>query len=97
MAWWPKLLSHQVELLRRIAAGGDPVTSRESALAVSVYALRTRRLVRTPRSDGVWTAVLTDAGRFYFEHGCYQRDAGAAVGQQAPAVARTPRRQACGG
>jgi hypothetical protein len=59
-------------VLRRIAGGVDPVTSRESGLAKTVYALRDRRLVTTPRSGGVWTAVVTDAGRFYLENGRYQ-------------------------
>lgn len=62
-------------MLRRIASGVNPVTSRESGLAKTVYALRDRRLVTTPRSGGVWTAVVTDAGRFYLENGRYQGSA----------------------
>jgi hypothetical protein len=71
VGWWPKLLPHQVDLLRRIGEGRDPVTSRESRLATTVYALRGRRLVTTPRSGGAWTAAITDAGRYYLEHGRY--------------------------
>jgi hypothetical protein len=71
VGWWPRLLPHQVDLLRRIGEGRDPVTARESRLATTVYALRGRRLVTTPRSGGVWTAVITDAGRYYLEHGYY--------------------------
>ena len=82
MSWWPKLRPHQLDLLRRIADGSQPVTARESALARTVYALRTRKLVTTPRADGVWTAVITDAGRYYLEHGEY---VGAGTPRSSPA------------
>ena len=94
MSWWPRLRPHQLELLSRIAEGRQPVTSREPALAATVYALRTRRLVTTPRSDGVWTAMITDAGQYYLEHGEY-----AGAGRPSPDAgeptllrARIPRR-----
>ncbi len=70
MSHLPRLKDHQLELLRRVA-DGPPVTSAEWTLATSVYALRNRKLVTTPRCDGVWTAVITDAGRLYLEHGDY--------------------------
>jgi hypothetical protein len=66
----PRLKDHQLALLQRVA-DGSPVTSSEWTLATSVYALRSRRLVTTPRSGGSWTAVITAAGRFYLEHGDY--------------------------
>jgi hypothetical protein len=87
VTWWPRLREHQLRVLRRIADGVDPVTSREPALAKTVYALRSRRLVTTPRSGGVWTAVITDAGRFYLDHGRYQGG---------PVIARTPAGRAVG-
>jgi hypothetical protein len=71
MSRWPKLHPHQVDLLRRIADGGNPVTAAELALAATVYALRRRHLVSTPRAEGVWTAAITDAGRYYLKHGSY--------------------------
>lgn len=71
MSRWPKLHPHQVDVLRRIADGGNPVTAAEPALAATVYALRRRHLVTTPRSRGVWTATITDAGRYYLEHDTY--------------------------
>lgn len=89
MSWWPKLRPHQLDALRRIADGQQPITSREPALATTVYALRTRRLVTTPRSGGVWTAVITDAGRYYLDHGEY---VGSTAGGTASTRSSTPRR-----
>lgn len=66
-----RLNARQNALLRRIADGAEPVTAREHTLAVTVYALRSRGLVTTPRVQGVWVAVITDAGRFYLEHDAY--------------------------
>lgn len=64
-----KLNNRRLAVLRRIGAGGDPVTARNPELARTVYALCARRLVTTPRTEGVWVAQLVDAGRFYLEHG----------------------------
>lgn len=66
----PRLKTHQLALLQRVG-DGPPVTSNEWTLATSVYALRNRKLVTTPRSRGAWTAEITPAGRFYLEHGDY--------------------------
>lgn len=62
MSWLPKLNERQLAVLRRIAAADNPGTSAEYELARTVYALRSRRLVDTPRRDGVWAVVVTDAG-----------------------------------
>ncbi|MFC6064388.1 hypothetical protein [Streptomyces ochraceiscleroticus] len=62
----PKRLNdRQLALLRRICHGPDPITSADSALAVTVYALRNRGLVTTPRTNGHWTARPTAAGTQY--------------------------------
>jgi hypothetical protein len=61
------LNSRQVAVLQRIVHGGEPVTSRESALALSVYALRRRGLVETRWADGMWVARPTSAGRVCYE------------------------------
>ncbi|WP_206184777.1 hypothetical protein [Thermoactinospora rubra] len=58
-----------MNVLRRIADDTDPITARQSELANTVYALRNRGLVVTPRQNGVWRARITEAGRFYLEHG----------------------------
>src|SRR5438477_12949029 len=69
-----KLNERQPEILQRIAAGTDPVTSREHTLAVTVYALRDRGLISTDRRHGHWTAEITEAGRYFLEHGRHPDD-----------------------
>ncbi|WP_257134520.1 PE-PGRS family protein [Streptomyces sp. ms115] len=59
----------QLALLTRIEDGTDPVTSDSPELAVTARALRDRGLVTMPRKRGRWQAEITDAGRFYLEHG----------------------------
>jgi hypothetical protein len=59
----------QLDLLRRIADGGKPVTSDEPHLAITVYALRGRGLVSTRRRAGGWIAEISDAGRLFLGHG----------------------------
>ncbi|MBB6546867.1 hypothetical protein [Nonomuraea rubra] len=71
MRRWAKLNERQMATLRRIAEG-ESITAKDSDLARTVYALRDRGLVSTPRRDGVWIAEVTEAGRFYLEHGYYQ-------------------------
>ncbi|MEU7913928.1 hypothetical protein [Microbispora bryophytorum] len=69
MKRWEKLNDRQLSLLRRICEGADPVTAKDSGLAATVYALRGRGLVITPRRAGVWHAEITEAGKFYLDHG----------------------------
>ena len=45
------------------------MTSGEPSLAVTMYALRNRGLVTMVKQHGAWVAHVTDAGRFYLEHG----------------------------
>jgi hypothetical protein len=67
-----KLNDRQLQLLGRIAASTEPVTSQEYTLAATVYALRSRGLVTTARRPaGTWVAAVTEAGRHYLEHGAY--------------------------
>ncbi|WP_146252190.1 hypothetical protein [Streptomyces carminius] len=60
----PRLNERQLNVLRRICHGPQ-VTSADSDLAVTVYALRHRKLVTTTWANGRWTAAATDAGRQY--------------------------------
>ncbi|MEV1116126.1 hypothetical protein AB0I91_13725 [Actinosynnema sp. NPDC049800] len=69
MKRWAQLTDHQLAVLQRVGDPADQVTARDSALATTVYALRNRGLVVTPRIDGRWRAEITEAGRFYLEHG----------------------------
>jgi hypothetical protein len=66
-----RLNDRQLAALRRIAEGTVPITSKTAGLAQTVYALRARKLVATPRDDGGWTAEITEAGQFYVTHGRY--------------------------
>ena len=64
-----RLTSRQHDVLRRLAAG-EIISRSDSALAVTVYALRNRQLVTTARAPGGrWIAELTDAGRLAAETG----------------------------
>ncbi|QLH19306.1 hypothetical protein [Streptomyces sp. Rer75] len=58
-----KLNKRQLDVLRRICHGDDPVTSDDCGLAVTVYALRNRGLATLTRANGSWTAAPTEAGR----------------------------------
>jgi hypothetical protein len=74
MQRWATLNDRQLALLRRIGEGTEPVSSRTPELATTTYALRNRGLVATPRTAGIWTAVVTEAGQFYLEHGHHPDD-----------------------
>jgi hypothetical protein len=90
---WSLLADHQLAVLQRVGDPDDLVTARDSALATTVYALRNRGLVVTPRVDGRWRAEITEAGRFYLEHG-YHPERPDAPGQPAADVKRHPSRTA---
>ncbi|MGK5695572.1 hypothetical protein ACSNOJ_22215 [Streptomyces sp. URMC 128] len=81
-----KLNERQLDVLRRICRGATPVTSEESSLAATVYALRNRGLVTTTRAEGRWTAAPTDAGRQYLA----QNDPAPAPGREASSTLTAP-------
>jgi hypothetical protein len=65
-----RLNARQVELLRRLADAASPVTAEETQLVASLRAMRRRGYVSIPGGRGGWLrAQVTDAGRFYLEHG----------------------------
>ncbi|MFI8850298.1 PE-PGRS family protein [Streptomyces sp. NPDC053499] len=66
---WSPLNERQLALLNRIAGGDDPVTSDSPHLALTARALKERGLITMPKAGGKWRAEVTDAGRFYLEHG----------------------------
>ncbi|MFM9550869.1 PE-PGRS family protein [Streptomyces caniscabiei] len=66
---WSPLNDRQLALLTRIGDGTDPVTSDSPELALTARALKERRLITMPKQGGKWRAEITDAGRFYLEHG----------------------------
>lgn len=57
-----RLNERQVAVLQRICDNTAPVTSADSTLANTVYALRSRGLVTTAWADGRWSASPTEAG-----------------------------------
>lgn len=59
----------QLALLTLIGDGTDPVTSDSPELATTSRALKDRGLIAMPRKNGKWQAQITEAGRFYLEHG----------------------------
>jgi len=71
---WDRLTERQVDLLRRIAAGDDLSSAEGAPYRISARALQGRRLVDVSRRRGVWRATITDAGRFYLEHGFHADD-----------------------
>lgn len=66
---WSPLNGRQLALLTRIGGGTDPVTSDNPELAHTARALKERHLITMPKQSGKWQAEITDAGRFYLEHG----------------------------
>jgi hypothetical protein len=76
MRRWGKLNERQLSVLQRISGAGEPVTAASPELATTVYALRDRGLVTTPRKDSAWRAEITDAGKFYLENGRHPDEPG---------------------
>lgn len=69
----------------------EPVTSKDSGLATTVYALRGRGLVTTPRQNGVGRAEITEAGTYYLEHGHHpDQPARECASPSVPQVGATP-------
>lgn len=66
---WTPLNERQLSLLTRIAGGAEPVTSDSPQLALTARALKERGLIAMPKAAGKWRAEITDAGRFYLQHG----------------------------
>jgi|SRR5690606_29720716 len=65
---WTALNDRQLTLLRKLAAGDDP-GAQDQGMRRSTYALRDRGLVTVSRRGGGWRAEVTEAGRFYLQHG----------------------------
>jgi len=86
---WDKLNDRQLTVLQRIGKRQEPVSAKTPELAITVYALRDRGLVTTPRKDGFWQAEITEAGRFYLEHG-HHPDRPTPGTASSAIVARTP-------
>lgn len=66
---WTPINDRQLALLTRIGEGSDPVTSESPELALTARALKERGLIAMPKEGGRWQAEISDAGRFYLQHG----------------------------
>ncbi|KOU62250.1 PE-PGRS family protein [Streptomyces sp. WM4235] len=66
---WTPINDRQLALLTRIGEGSDPVTSESPELALTARALKDRGLITMPKEGGRWQAEISDAGRFYLQHG----------------------------
>ncbi len=91
---WSPLNDRQLALLARIEDGTDPVTSDRPELAVTARALKERRLITMPKQSGKWQAEITDAGRFYLEHGYHPDRPEPAPRKQRSAGSHQPTRPA---
>ncbi|MFI2351014.1 PE-PGRS family protein [Streptomyces sp. NPDC019443] len=93
---WSPINDRQLALLTRIGKDTEPVTSDSPELAVTARALKGRGLITMPKQAGKWQAEITDAGRFYLEHGQHpdhpertpRKPRSAASGAKAPATPR---------
>lgn len=65
------LSTRQVEVLRWISQGCPDGVWPDFTYKTTTYALAARNLVKVDRRHGSWSAVLTDAGRFYLDNGRY--------------------------
>lgn len=74
MRRWDPLSERQATLLRRIGDGDDLSGADGVAQRTSARSLQNRGLVEVSRRNGSWRATVTDAGRFYLDHGHHPED-----------------------
>jgi excisionase family DNA binding protein len=68
----PKLTDRQVQVLRWIADGCPERSWPDETHKLTARALQDRGLARVSRKRKVWAATITEAGRYYLEHGAYK-------------------------
>ena len=78
----------QREVLQWLADGGSTHPPREE-FKTSARALANRGLATVTRRRGVWTATLTEAGRYYAANDAYPVEAFDAVARGASRVRKT--------
>ncbi|MDU0293699.1 hypothetical protein [Saccharothrix longispora] len=69
MQRWTPLNDRQLTVLRRVATGDTLHTAADGTARLSARALRDRGLVLLTKTGTRHCASITDAGRFYLEHG----------------------------
>jgi hypothetical protein len=83
------LNDRQVEVLRWISDGCPDAVMEGHAYKTTAKALHHRKLVVVSKKGGQWTAVITEAGTYYLEHGQHRASATATVPTPRPVVAKT--------
>lgn len=68
---FPPLSARQLEVLRWLEDGCPDRDWPDETHKHSARALQSRGLASVGRKNKVWTASITESGRFYLEHGCY--------------------------
>jgi hypothetical protein len=66
---WDPLNDQQLDVLKRVDAAEDLAGPEHSRLRHSANALRDRGLITISKRGGLWRAEMTEAGRFYLDHG----------------------------
>jgi hypothetical protein len=74
MRRWEALNDQQLALLKRIDAAEDLSGTAHSQLRHSANAVRDRGLITISKRGGSWQAEMTQAGRFYLDHGYHPDD-----------------------
>lgn len=68
---FPPLSARQLDVLRWLADGSPDRDWPDETYKHSARALQSRGLAEVTRKRKVWTASITESGRFYLRHGCY--------------------------
>lgn len=90
MAYRQPLNERQMEVLRWIAEGCPTGWWTDFSYKTTCYALDSRGLADVDRRRESWSARITDAGRYYLEHGAYQEVTLDAVADRDPEPRRWP-------
>jgi hypothetical protein len=61
--------ARQLEILQWIADGCPDAVMKDFTYKTTAVALQGRRLVTVSRKGGIWRATITEAGRYYLQHG----------------------------
>ncbi|WP_116201984.1 hypothetical protein [Amycolatopsis circi] len=74
MKRWEPLNERQLDLLKRVDAAEDLSGPAHNRLRHSANAVRDRGLITISKRGGRWQAEMTEAGRFYLDHGYHPDD-----------------------
>jgi hypothetical protein len=83
---WDALNERQLALLTLVSTGADLGVPQHVSLRQSARAVADRGLIAISRRGGAWHAKMTDAGRFYLQHGHHPDHPGYSEDNSAPTV-----------